>query len=244
MQFVCLILPDWIRSGFKWLWCVPGTPVMSWSFISAVWFFGGFFFFLQDKARPQSILSQALITCFEHNLSRWKYLLQQSWIVTLLLFGFPILGMSHLRLTWLCLMSSHRPHQQIWFMLSAGTITSSPSRKAGEESVIFLILSPVPRRYLVQWRCAVLVFQVWRNLWVSMVLQVCLTPPLPPNLLQRMMTMTTSTCLAQTMRLVRNGGTPSRVSTDTSYFKEDEEAARIKEERLAQYAAKKAKSKL
>lgn len=36
----------------------------------------------------------------------------------------------------------------------------------------------------------------------------------------------------------------SGVNTDTSLFQEDEEAARIKEERLAEYAAKKAKSKL
>lgn len=55
---------------------------------------------------------------------------------------------------------------------------------------------------------------------------------------------TTSTCLALTMRLISGGGTLSGVSTDTCFFQEDEEAARIKEERLAQYAAKKAKSKL
>lgn len=60
-----------------------------------------------------------------------------------------------------------------------------------------------------------------------------------------MMTMTTLTCLAQTKRLVYDGGNAvSGANTDTSSFQEDEEAARIKEERLAQYAAKKAKSKL
>lgn len=40
------------------------------------------------------------------------------------------------------------------------------------------------------------------------------------------------------------GNAVSGANTDTSSFQEDEEAARIKEERLAQYAAKKAKSKL
>lgn len=167
-----------------------------------------------------------------------------SWIVTLVLLfpGFRYVP-SQADVVVFDAISSPPPVEMIHALRWYNHMKSYQKSRWGKG--IVLTMSPVPRGCLVWYRLAALVFQVWRSLWVSMVLQVWPTPPLPPNLPLKMMTMTTLTCLAQTKRLVYDGGNAvSGANNDTSSFQEDEEAARIKEERLAQYAAKKAKSKL